>query len=471
MNDIEQYIPCKQSVNIGPMTQNEAITLLTSEIIDINQLSQEDMSLLDDLVQDVHLWPLLLSLIRGQLSHNIKQYHLSYHKAIKNVQTKLHHKGLTAFDKNNIESTKRNRKLAVKACIEMTLELLSNVLSDKIKILIMYNGIGTSLQTAVLNKLWNISQQEAEDTVDVLWAYGLIQFADIVITPNNNIQHCVEVHAVISQYIIDNMDYRDFLSICITSNTLKSVAEGLTITFQQSHGINDLSSLTKSEYLKYKITEIENVPLLYYLNLINRSTINDPHFVILIIQLIKNSLMNSPNSRNLLSLLGEEINSIISECKQILKDSHKLSRILNQCVQRNLHYKNYDNLIQTVEEFIKDYPTFNVAQKAVAVMKKIMPYCDGELLHNATLRCEHLQMRTHNYHSITTLALPTIKLYVNLHKQITGALMNGSPDIELIYHYIKSGNVEEEFELVKTNQLIKLQEVAPNYVHNQVSQQ
>ena len=57
------------------MTQREAITLLTSGVIDSSQLSQEDVSLLDELAQDVHLWPLLLSLIRGQLSRNLKQYH------------------------------------------------------------------------------------------------------------------------------------------------------------------------------------------------------------------------------------------------------------------------------------------------------------------------------------------------------------------------------------------------------------
>ena len=124
------------------MTNAEAISLLTSGVIDSNQLSQEDVNLLDELAQDVYLWPLLLSLIRGQLSHNMKQYCLSYHEAIQNVQAKLHHKGLTAFDKNNIETIKTPRKLAVKACVEITLELLTKSLSDKIKILILFNGIG-----------------------------------------------------------------------------------------------------------------------------------------------------------------------------------------------------------------------------------------------------------------------------------------------------------------------------------------
>ena len=112
MNDIEQYIPSKQSVIIGAMMEDEAISLLTSGVIDSSQLSQEDVSLLNEISQDVHLWPLLLSLIRGQLSHNLKQHHLSYHKAIQNVQAKLHHKGLTAFDKNNIETVKKGRKIS-----------------------------------------------------------------------------------------------------------------------------------------------------------------------------------------------------------------------------------------------------------------------------------------------------------------------------------------------------------------------
>ena len=65
MNNIEQYIPSKQSVIIVPMTQYEAFTLLTNGVIDSRQLSQEDVSLLDELAQNVHPWPLLLSLIRG----------------------------------------------------------------------------------------------------------------------------------------------------------------------------------------------------------------------------------------------------------------------------------------------------------------------------------------------------------------------------------------------------------------------
>ena len=72
---------------IVPMMQNEAISLLTSGVVDSSELSQENINSLDGLAQDVHLWPLLLSLIRGHLFHNVKQYHLSFQKAVQNIAT------------------------------------------------------------------------------------------------------------------------------------------------------------------------------------------------------------------------------------------------------------------------------------------------------------------------------------------------------------------------------------------------
>ena len=463
-NDIEQYIPSKQSVIIGPMTQHEAITLLTSGVIDSSQLSQEDVSLLDELAQDVHLWPLLLSLIRGQLSHNLKQYHLSYHNAIQNVQAKLHHKGLTGFDMNNIEAINKSRKLAVRACIEMTLELLTKSLSDKMKLLILWNGIGTSLQIAVLNVLWNISKQEAEETVDTLWAYGLVQFTDITISPNNITQHCVEVHAVISQYIIECIDSNEVFALAPCYNTASLVGVELNVTFQQSYGVDDPSSLTAIDYLKYRLSEIENKVLPVFFKIINMNIVIDPHSVIIFLQEIKDNLMESPYTMNLLSLFDEDIDLLTNDCKQILKDAYKLSR-LNQRLQRNVFEQNYDELIQIVEEFIKNYPLCSVAQKAVTMVKKILSYCDGELLDYVTLDCEKLQMMTYNYHYITIFILPHIKLHIKVHKRITDALLNGSPDIEQTYHYFMSDKYYEDFQLIQTNHLIKKQEIAPNFVH------
>ena len=455
------------------MTQHEAITLLTSGVIDSSQLSQKDKYLLDELAQDVHLWPLLLCLIRGQLFHNVKQCHFSYQTAIQNIHVKLCNKGLTAFDKNSIEATSKSRKLAVKACIEISLELLSKPISDKLKTLILWTGIGTSLQKAVLSNLWNISEQETKDTADVLWSYGLIRFTDITISPNNITQHCVEVHAVISQYIIECMDSNEARIVAPNSkklNTAVSVSKGLILIFLQSYGVHDPSSLTVVDYLKYKLSELENSLLPFHLKTINMHTVTDPHNIILTLQTIKDVLKRSPYTISLLSLLEGEINSIINDCKQILKNVHILCRKLNQSVQRYLYEKMYDRLIQTVEEFIKNHPICNAAQNSVTVVKKIIPYCDDTILHYMMKNCEYLMMMTSDYHRITTLILPGIKLYVKRHEQITSSLLNGTPDIEQTYHFFISGKHCEEEELVKYNSLIKLQEIAPNFVHQRVSQ-
>ena len=456
MNDIEQYISSQYSVTVGPMTQNEAITLLISGVIDSSKVSQEDMSLLDELAQDVHLWPLLLCLIRGQLSHNLKHYHLSYHEGIQNVQAKLHNKGLVAFDKNTLNAS---RKLAVKACIDVTLELLTKPLSDKIKTLILWTGIGTSLQTAVLNYLWNISKQEAEDSVDKLWAYGLVQYTNITISPKNSTQHCVEIHAVISQYIIECMDSKEVspLSPFFEFHTADLVLKGLGQLFNQSYGVQNPSSLIPTEFLKYKQSEIENHLLPYYLQLINMLTIAEPHTIIVLLRNLKYGLMNFPCTVNLLSLVGKEIDSLTDESNENLHDAYKLSRILNQNVHRYLYEKKYDELIETVKRFIKNYPLCSVAQKAVTMVKKIIPY-----YHFAIGAYGNLQLLTTDYHMINTLLIPRITLLINLHKQIICSLVKGKPHIVETFTYMVRGRFNKEFDLVRYNHLIKRQEVIPD---------
>ena len=39
---------------------------------------------------------------------------------------------------------------------------------------------------------------------------------------------------------------------------------------------------------------------------------------------------------------------------------------------------------------MRTYPLFNVAQKAVTIIKKITPYCDGELLSFINKLSEHV---------------------------------------------------------------------------------
>ena len=79
---------------------------------------------------------------------------MSYHRAIENVQITLHDKASPVLIRIYTSENSRSHRFAVKACIELMSQLLTKPLSDKIKILILWTGIGTSLQTAVLNDLW-----------------------------------------------------------------------------------------------------------------------------------------------------------------------------------------------------------------------------------------------------------------------------------------------------------------------------
>ena len=346
MNNIERIIPTKETIAIGPMEQNEAICLITNGII--SKISQEDLISLNELAQDIHLWPLLLSLVRGQLSHYLKQYQLSFCGAIRDVKAKLHDNGLTAFDINNIESVKMSRRLAVKACIETTLKLLTKSLSDKIKMLLLWTGIGTALQTAVLNNLWNISKQDAETAIDTLWNYGLVQFTNAKMYLNSIAHRCAEVHVVISQYIIDSIESKevDALSPFVGSGHM-SVRQGLMLLCKQSFRVHNVPpSQIKEYYLKNMLDQIQNLSLPYFLKLINMHVITNPHMIKLTLERIRECLMNSSYTLQLHMLsLGEKFNILITECKEILKSAHKVCRKLNQDVHKHLVGNNYVDLI------------------------------------------------------------------------------------------------------------------------------
>jgi len=459
LNDIEQCIPTKQVVSVGPMEQSEAILLLTSGVIDISKLPQKDASLIDELAQDVHQWPLLLTLVRGQLRHSIKRHRSTYHEAIQHVQDKLLDKGLTGFDKNNIG---KNRKHAVKACIEATLELLSEAESNNLKSLILWTGIGTSLQTEVLHILWNITKYEARITVDTLWSYGLVQFTDAIIPPHNNTQHCTEVHAIISHYIIENMESKEVhnLSPVDGLNTGKLVGDSLALSFQRCYG-EDITALAAVDFLKYRQSQVENSVLPFCLKWINMHMITDPHNIILILETLQRILSLLPNVTIFLPTLGGQITALINSCYKMLKLTHKLSKLLNQKVQQCLMQRKFQNLIQTIEEYCSTYPFALVAQQAALVVKELIPYCEEELLLAVTRCYESFLLRTSDYQFIKLVILGHVKVLTKELDHINNALLSGSPDTELVHLSILSGKYEQEIKLVDDNRSVVLQEIAP----------
>ena len=456
MNNITSYIPAKESIVAGPMECSEAIDLITCGLADY-KWNRDDLSLLSNLAQDVYLWPLLLSLVRGQLSHNLKVYKQHKQDAIQTVLTKLQTKGLTAFDRNNLEKSNRNRKYAVKACIEATMELLPKPTSDKIKSLIIFNGIGTSLSTSVLHSLWKVSEQDASDAADLLWSYGLASFTDVIIHPSNCVQVSIEVHAVISQYIIDSLESEQVVALSPFGQlgTFQSINQQMLASFRKSYGTTNIK--TVNSYLHYTLSEIEHIKLPHCFKMINGNTLFDPHDIILLLKQIQEILSIFPN---LLSPFVERFDALKSECGDVLKKSHVLSRVLNQKIQKYFFEKKFESLIQTVQDYCKNYPIRATALKSVELIKAIIPMCEGEMLHCIKEKCEMLGMKTAEYSAITLMELPRIKVYIEQYKQIESSLRTGSPSGEVVYQRITAGNM---FQPIYTNYFNKLREVAPNF--------
>ena len=467
MNDLDSLIPSRETVTVGPMEITEAMSLLTNGIIDNDKLLQEDIKVVNELAQDVHSWPILLSLVRGQLCHCIKHYNLSYHEAIKNVQTRLYDNGLTAFDRNNASA--KYRQYAVKACIDLTLDFFAEQQMEqhthRLKSLILDTGIGSSLPSSILHLLWNVNKQQGQDTIDKLWSYGLLSFTNIIIPPHNNKQHCVEVHAVISQYVFDNMSTEEAADIVnnelyFSTNVIKrEMAEN----FYKSYGLQQHAS--NAEKLQFVQSKILHSTFPNHIRYIKMCAINEPHNVLMLLKKIKELLQNYMPV--VMQLFNNEFKSIMDECHQLLKNVHKLTRSLHQKAHRCLYEKNYDGFLKVILDYCKNYPLWSVGRKCVELVGKVLLYCEGELLHEIKTTHELFFLHVSDYHGFFTRLIPDLKLHNVLLRKISSALDTKSEDIDVLSHYFESGEFNEQMELIDTNHFIKLQEVAPMFVSMQ----
>ena len=207
--DIDINIPSKKCFDIGPMKTFEAVQLLTWRIPQLATLSANDADKIQELAKDLYYWPLLLSLVRGQLSIHCTAWEQSPTAAILNVRQKLQDNGLTAFDPQYIKKDN-----AVKASINASLELLTN--SEKYVLFHVVSGIGigTCVLKACVYKVSNLSSEEFDKLIKNIWSHGLISVREIRLPPNTVAHSCIEIHDVIAQYIIEEMpyDYHVFLT-------------------------------------------------------------------------------------------------------------------------------------------------------------------------------------------------------------------------------------------------------------------
>ena len=463
MNDTQQSIPTSQTVTVGPMQENEALSLMLHGQMDASQFMQNTIDLLIEIAQDVHFWPLLLSLVRGQLMHNNRSCS-SYCEAIKQVKHKLYAKGLIAFDKEVMTSKdaiKKNRKHAVKVCMGVTLDLLEADAKKKLKVLVLWNGIGTSLQKNILHYLWDNAEWEATDTINMLWTYGLVQFSDIKLPPHNKTQRCVEVHAVISHFLIQNMNSHEVENTAARTifNRSETIGHNLVLLYEQSFGVSDLSSVKQMEYI---IGEAQYCTLPFYIKRINMSTAVSPHHAIVALQSIQLFLKRSTDNMDILSFIDKQCEQLLKECIKVKNTVYKWSKKLNNYVQQCITNGKYQTLVIFLEDYLKDFPVSSIVENAISTIDKVTPLCSKNLSYQLSVLGESFHILRPKNHEATLLFIPYIKLLVHKIEKITCILQKNPAEREILYsEFLEFSNFRAERDLLYDKYIQNLKDVAP----------
>jgi len=470
-------IPSTHTISIGPMSLIESVYLMINEIKDYSELSKDDIQAIYDLAKSTHQWPLLLSLIRGQLDHSVKHDHATFKDAVLDVQSNLHNKGLAAFDTKvidkatcdidaphkmmfDVQEMHKIRQNSVRACIEVSLGLLEKTdktLKDKLLSLILYTGIGGSLPSQAVECLWNVSTDTANRTVSLLELYGLVCTKSVKLMPPyySSAYNFLSVHSVICEYIMSTIKSETVahLSPFIFLYTHNLIDKVQKLLFQQSHEENPDN---KPEFLSCEKQKMEHIILPYYMKEINMHALHDPHLALLMLHHIQ-SLLNDTGYFHLLPLFNEEISTLISECHIALSKAQGLSRKVNQHFQLCFRIMSFDNLVPILKEYLETNFIASTTTRCVKLAETISTHCDAELRSKITNKRKDFQILTKEYHAIAIEKLPRLELYIALHKKITRALLESNNDkIEELWLHITSRKFEDEVQLVHDNFLIKI---------------
>ena len=248
--NINAEIPPMMCFDIKPMSINGAAKLLTLNIFEIETLHAIDINRIEELAKDLHCWPLLLNLVHGQLYVHCIEWNESPRDAILQVQQKLFHNGLTAFDpESQIEASQVN---AVRASITASLEFLTE--NDRIILFYIASSIiGFGIYTCkdVLATVLQMDCQQFDRCIRNLWCHGLINFKDVTFPNVVTKIPCIGMHEVISQFISENIPDEFYLHV--KDRSIKVFLDVYINKFCNSDRGNNVGQLFLSQVDAFKI--------------------------------------------------------------------------------------------------------------------------------------------------------------------------------------------------------------------------
>ena len=376
--DISTHIPAKNIIKIEEMSMDESKLLLTYRVVDTDKLNPSATKMLETLTQNLHRWPLLLGLVRNHLHSQIK-LQSPINQAIQKVQQNLYDKGLTAFDSD--VTSRISKSNAVKACVDATLELLSQNELSNLKILVLYAGSSIKIPKSSLHYFWT---DDVDDNLKSLTACGLVSISRMALPPSICTLACVEMHAVITQYLIDSMDF----------GTLKQIFEGMHIAniqfFDWSSspeieedmmfgllGIIDFEALRSDEKanglfrLQFSVGFIDNLCIPFSIQRVVILTKIVQQAIVGKLELLSKHFKQHPQLISLLAQFEVENNLKTEKAYMRFIKTHKE-------IKSFLAIDNHAAIMNVLKRYLHNHPVQLLANNFYKLAQQLMQNCKGD---------------------------------------------------------------------------------------------
>jgi len=201
---IYNLIPTQSRLFVEQLKVEEAVKLVTYSLTaDRLHVRNKDI---DNLIQDLHCWPLLLSLLHGQISYCATTGSKSIGEAIESVKETLIKNGLNEADVNE-------KRSAVSSVIRSSIEILSAEELSGLQKLVLSMGLSMPIPVELLPNILKITTQKCEDLCQKLLSLRLLSRYHIVVPSNYKTIPCYEIHCIVSQYILDHMKFESPVEI------------------------------------------------------------------------------------------------------------------------------------------------------------------------------------------------------------------------------------------------------------------
>ena len=419
--DINSVIHPKVCFDINPMSINEAQKLLTLQIIDL-KMQATDIDGVQDLAKDLHCWPLLLSLVHGQLYVHCIEWNESPQDAILKVKQKLYRHGLTAFDPDNCVS----RENAVKASINASLELLSE--DEEIMlhhIASSFAGFGVYTCKDVLPTVLKISPEQYETYTKHLWRQGLINFESLMLPFVATKIPCIKIHDLIAQYINEEMPskyYRKITFASLTDYAFNNMFEDIEKLFK------DIERDVNTNIGLFFLAKIDMFAIPFFIRTL-MITAKFLYMQIATFDKLKDLLTNAQLQQTI------TLQHFLDSEYTLLKQSHRIIKQDCKTIHMLLADNKQDQAIVWVRQYFRDHLLNEILLKTIVYLNSL-----SDSFPDQSSTINKLISDYNKYFELLFNFQKMMIQYVTNHKHIV-LLMNSGACDEDIRHYLYCANI------------------------------